>query len=210
MPLRPLPLSIVLGAGVPGDFGLNVTCCPVWSTAVHCVLVGHATEKRLNPGSIVVGVGVGGLVELGSNVICCPMPPTAVHWLSLGQATAFNGWPASTATRFGGSVNAGSNVTCRPASSTAVHSPVGSAAEHATLFKLWPLSIVLADTAFEIGPNVTRCPTSSTATHSVVDRHATPARWLAASIGVTVTVELTGFVGGSNVTSLPALSIAEH
>src|SRR5450755_3692304 len=46
MPLRPLPLSIVLGAGVPGDFGLNVTCCPVSSTATHSVVDRHATPAR--------------------------------------------------------------------------------------------------------------------------------------------------------------------
>ena len=52
---------MLVAVGVPGVAGLNVTCCPVLSTAVHWARVGQATPFRLWPVSIVVGVGVAGL-----------------------------------------------------------------------------------------------------------------------------------------------------
>ena len=78
-------MSIVVGVGVPGLAGLNVTCRPMSSTAVHWVADGHATPSRLLAVSIVVGVGVPGLA--GLNVTCRPLPSTAVHWVAVGHAT---------------------------------------------------------------------------------------------------------------------------
>ena len=69
-PDRLLVPSIVVGVGVPGEVGLNVTSCPLPSTAVHWLVDGHATPGRLLVPSIVVGVGVPG--EVGSNVTSCP------------------------------------------------------------------------------------------------------------------------------------------
>ena len=58
--------SIVVGDGAPGKAGLNVTCCPLPSTAVHWLADGHATPTRMFGPllSIVVAVGVPGAVGL--------------------------------------------------------------------------------------------------------------------------------------------------
>ena len=43
---KPKPGSTAVGTGFPGDWGLNVTCCPALSTAVHCVADAHATPDK--------------------------------------------------------------------------------------------------------------------------------------------------------------------
>jgi hypothetical protein len=45
-PLNPLPGSIVIGVGVPGAVGLNVTSRPAPPTTVHWLADGHATAPR--------------------------------------------------------------------------------------------------------------------------------------------------------------------
>ena len=82
-------MSIVVGVGVPGLAGSNVTCCPLLSTAVHWVADGHAIPSR-PLASIAVGVGVPGLA--GSNVTCCPLKSKAVHWVADGHATPPKAW----------------------------------------------------------------------------------------------------------------------
>ncbi len=74
---------MVVGVGVPGAAGSNVTWRPERSTAVHWLTDGHATPDRGPP--MVVGVGVPGAD--GSNVTSRPESSTAVHWLADGHAT---------------------------------------------------------------------------------------------------------------------------
>jgi hypothetical protein len=78
-------MSIVVRVGEPGELGLNVISCPAVSTAVHCVLDGHATLERALPLPIVMGVGCPG--EFGLNVTSYPWPSTAVHCVLDGHAT---------------------------------------------------------------------------------------------------------------------------
>jgi hypothetical protein len=100
----------VVGAGVPGAVGLNVTCFPL-PTAVHWPADGHATPDRPKP--IVVGVGVPGAV--GLNVTSSPptkVGPTAVHWLVEGHVTPDREWPLSIVVGVGVPGAVGLNVTC--------------------------------------------------------------------------------------------------
>ena len=53
------------GTVVAGDVGLNVTSCPLLSTAVHWLTDGHAT---LSTAVLSIGVGVGPPAAVGLNV----------------------------------------------------------------------------------------------------------------------------------------------
>lgn len=68
--LSRLPPPSLIVVGLPGAVGSNVTICPSLSTAVHCVVDGHARPSGELPASMLVGVGIPGLA--GSKVTCCP------------------------------------------------------------------------------------------------------------------------------------------
>ena len=55
-PSRTRVPSTLVGVGLPGAVGSNVTCRPALSTAVHWLADGHATALRVWPESIAVPV----------------------------------------------------------------------------------------------------------------------------------------------------------
>jgi hypothetical protein len=91
--LQKTPVNVVdpgssSSVALPGAFGLNVTACAVISTAVHCVLDGHAMANRKRE-LLSIGVGVGVPGELGLNVTSFPLSSTAVHCVLDTHATAY-------------------------------------------------------------------------------------------------------------------------
>jgi hypothetical protein len=81
--------KIGVGVGVPGAFGLNVTCSPpAKSMAVHWLVEGHDTPFSELPLSMVETTRPAGAD--GLNVTARPASLTAVHWVSEGQEIAFN------------------------------------------------------------------------------------------------------------------------
>lgn len=113
--------SILVGTGAPGEAGLNVTSCPLWSTAVHCVGDGQATLNGPPEWSIFADRGAP--ADVGLNVTSLPSPSTTVHCVVDGQAIASNpsSAPGSTETGVGVPGEVGLNVTSKPLPSTAVH-----------------------------------------------------------------------------------------
>ena len=64
---------MMLGVGVPGEAGLNVTCWPAASTAVHWLVEGHATLVVTTVARSIV-VEVASAADAGSNVNSRPVP----------------------------------------------------------------------------------------------------------------------------------------
>jgi hypothetical protein len=152
------PGSIVVGVGVPGEVGLNVTSCLITEngteleagpTAVHCVVDGHA------------------MLENPSCASCetCSVPPL------------------SSVTRVGVPGDVGLNVTSRPLETVAVHCVRDGHAMLGRVGEPFPVAIVVAAAPLpgEAGSKVTSSsvfskPTPPTAVHCVTDGHATPPR----------------------------------
>ena len=75
--MPPLPSATGVGAGLSGEAGSKVSSKPSESTAVHWLVVGHATAPSELPSSIVTGSGA--VEDVGLNVISRPKLSTAVH-----------------------------------------------------------------------------------------------------------------------------------
>jgi len=97
--------------GVPGEAGSNVTDCPELLTAVHCVIVGHATEFKLKLVGGLTATGCCVTPDCGSNVISLPAASTAAHRVADGHATEFSWTPLSIKVALVVTPEIGSNVT---------------------------------------------------------------------------------------------------
>ena len=154
-PSQAVAASIVVGVGVPGAVGLNVTSLP--GAIDGGALAGRRARHRVQEvaGSIVVGVGVPGAV--GLNVTC--RAPAGVDGGALARRRArhpVSRSPASIVVGVGVPGAVGLNVTSRPSLSTAVH---WLADGHATPVRPPPVSIVVGvGLPGAVGLNVTSLP----------------------------------------------------
>src|SRR5260370_34104570 len=104
-----MPRSTVTGVGVPGALGLNVTSCPLKSTAVHCETDGHATALSVSPLMIVAVVWLAG--AFGLNVTSAPGLSTPVRSETDGHAIPDAPHPAPNVAAVGEHLPPTSNAT---------------------------------------------------------------------------------------------------